>query len=143
METSINNKCKAFTSLEQSKQLAEILPIESADMHYVRKTHDFMGNPVDGEWSHPEYGNPNSKYAKYAVMNFTTYEKLPCWSLSALLQLFPHDDTHGVELNNYCGANDRVWFVRGNYGFTFIRIKDEPIDGLVELIFKLHELEML
>lgn len=32
METSVNNKCKAFTSLEQSRKLANILPIESADM---------------------------------------------------------------------------------------------------------------
>lgn len=30
METSVNNKCKAFTSLEQSRKLAEILPLESA-----------------------------------------------------------------------------------------------------------------
>ena len=32
METSVNNKCRAFTSLEQSRKLAEILPLESADM---------------------------------------------------------------------------------------------------------------
>ena len=106
---------KSFTDIEQSKKLAEILPIESADMCYRLVTYS------------PNCFKPTQK------------SDIPCWSLSALLQLFPHDDTHGVELNNYCGANDRVWFVRGNYGFTFIRIKDEPIDGLVELILELHE----
>ncbi len=35
--TSVNNKCKSFTSLEQSKVLAEILPLESADMYYEKK----------------------------------------------------------------------------------------------------------
>lgn len=34
METRVDNKCKAFTSLEQSRKLAEILPLESADMNY-------------------------------------------------------------------------------------------------------------
>ena len=80
---------KSYTNIEQSKKLAEILPIDSADMHYVRKTRDFMGNSVDGEWSHPKYGNPNSKYANYMVQNFTTYETIPCWSLSALLNILP------------------------------------------------------
>ena len=35
MDTNINNKCKAFTTLKQSKKLMEILPIESADMEYI------------------------------------------------------------------------------------------------------------
>lgn len=58
---------KSFTDIEQAKKLAEILPLESADSHYVRNTHDFMGNPVDGKWSHPKYGNPNSQHAHYVV----------------------------------------------------------------------------
>ena len=78
---------KAFTDIEQSKKLAEILPIESADHHYVRKVTDFMGNPVDGEWSTPKYGSPNSKHANYLVQNFTTYETIPCWSLAALFEV--------------------------------------------------------
>ena len=57
---------KGYTNLEQSKKLAGILPIESADHHYVRKITDFMGKPVDGKWSNPKYGNPNSKHAKTA-----------------------------------------------------------------------------
>ena len=34
MEIRVDNKCKSFTSLKQSKKLAEILPLESADMYY-------------------------------------------------------------------------------------------------------------
>ena len=78
---------KSYTDLEQSKKLAEILPIESADHHYVRKTCDFRGNPVDGKWSIPKYGNPQSSHANYLVQNFTSYEIIPCWSLAALLSV--------------------------------------------------------
>ena len=36
MESNINKRYKSFTSLEQSKKLAEILPIESADLYYYK-----------------------------------------------------------------------------------------------------------
>lgn len=91
---------KSYTDLEQSKKLAEILPIESADMHYVRRTCDFRGNPVDDKWSVPKYGNPNSEHSNYIVQNFTSYEKLSCWSLTALLELMPF---HIIENNQRYG----------------------------------------
>lgn len=46
METSVNNKCKAFTSLEQSRKLAEILPVESADTKYCNQM-EIIGNIHD------------------------------------------------------------------------------------------------
>ena len=82
---------KAYTDIEQSKKLAKILLLESSDHHYVRKVCDFRGNSVDGEWSCPKYGNINSKYANYIVQNFTSYEIIPCWSLTALLELLPNE----------------------------------------------------
>lgn len=127
---------KGYTDIEQSKKLAEILPFESADMCWE----------LDKNCSIEAYNLvPLIRYSTKERKELFEKDKelIPCWSLSALLQLFPHDDTHGVELNNYCGANVRVWFVRGNYGFTFIRIKDEPIDGLVELILELKEKNLL
>ncbi len=135
---------KAYSDIEQSKVLAKILPIESADMHYVRKTHDFMGNPVDGEWSHPEYGNPDSKYAKYAVQNFTTYEKLPCWSLAALLDAMPDriDDSHFLTLDKegkeYCCCYEDI---NGN-SFKH-EFADNAIDACVKMILKLKENNLL
>ena len=87
---------KSYTDIEQSKKLAEILPIESADAHYVRKITDFMGNSVDGKWSYPKYGNPKSNHASYIVQNFSSYEVIPCWSLAALLGVLPK-----YELNNF------------------------------------------
>jgi len=56
---------KSFTDLEQSKKLAEILPIESADCYWE----DNM-TVVFGHGWHPQH--------------------IPCWSLAALLKLIPN-----------------------------------------------------
>ena len=56
---------KSFTDIEQSKKLAEILPVESADMFY-------RDNEIDVKlmWEHNAQKVTN-----------------PCWSLAALLEL--------------------------------------------------------
>lgn len=138
---------KSYTDIEQSKRLAEILPLESADSHYVRNTHDFMGNPIDGKWSHPKYGNPNSKYAHYVVQNFSNYEIIPCWSLAALLKVIPK---HIKDYNVFridIGENDfAVWYDEIGFGVNKdlpdITMK-EPIDASVEMILKLHEQNLI
>lgn len=78
------------TTIEQSKRLLELgLKPETSDMHYVRKTIDAMGNHIDDDFKEPRYGNVNSKYAKYAVMNFGNYETLTAWSLHRLMEMLP------------------------------------------------------
>lgn len=125
---------KAYTDIEQSKKLAEILPIESADHHYVRKVTDFMGNTVDGKWSHPKYGNPNSKYANYIVQNFISYEKLPCWSLSALLDYLSPNFL--IDIKN---INDK-WEL--DCRFKVIK-EEELVDSCYRIILKLKEKKLL
>ena len=122
---------KAYTSLEQSQKLAEILPLESADHHYVRKTCDFRGNPVDGKWSEPKYGNPER--ANYIVQNFTSYEKLPCWSLAALFNILP-SATLDTSDDHYCRFSCQQRCTEWH---------DNPIDACYEMIIKLNELKML
>lgn len=122
---------KICTDIPQSKQLTEILRIESADMHYVRKKYDFMGNPVDSEWSHPKYGSPNSKHANYIVQNFESYEKIPCWSLAALLDVIP--------------SGKALIHDKGNRGYKCICnnidtcFYDNPVDACVEMVELLHK----
>lgn len=124
---------KSYTNLRQSQKLKEILPIESADWHYVRMTHDFKGNPVDRKWSEPKYGNPQSSFAEYVVQNFSSYEKLPCWSLAALLDIYPM--IVGRDMDRYC-----CW---QNCKNLHSRHYDNPIDACYEMILKLKELKML
>lgn len=131
---------KLYTDLEQSKKLAEILPIDSADHHYVRKVTDFMGNPVNGEWSHPKYGNPNSKYANYMVQNFTSYETIPCWSLAGLLDML----NYPTLAHEFCGSEKGKWFLTIEDSEETYRVwENDPMDACYEMILKLHELNLL
>ena len=58
---------KSYTDIEQSKELAKILPVESADMCYS-----------DGELR-----------IGYAPLAKERDDYLPCWSLAALLNILP------------------------------------------------------
>ena len=127
----------SHTDLPQSKKLAEFLPIESADHHYVRKVCDFMGNAIDEEWSFPKYGNINSKYAKYVVQNFTRYEKVPCWSLAALLDVIPFPQLSKDKLG--CGMVGWMVSIYPNDCRYDSCWHDNPIDACVEMIEKLHK----
>ena len=137
---------KAYTDLEQSKKLAEILPIESADHHYVRKTCDFMSNPVDGKWSEPKYGNPNSKYANYMVQNFTSYETIPCWSLAALVDCIK-DKCNYFELvylnSTFDGRANKLENVYRFSTDVYDVYQKESVDACYEMILKLHEEKIL
>ena len=140
---------KSYTDIEQSKKLAEILPIESADGHYVRKLTDFMGNPANGEWSNPKYGNPNSKHANYMVQNFTSYEIIPCWSLAALLNILPQKyyPIKDHETNLILGKPKDKWCVL-YWDATGMQDGEQtlggsPIDACVEMILKLKEKNLI
>ena len=138
---------KSYTDTEQSKRLVDILSLESADSHYVRNTHDFMGNPIDGKWSHPKYGNPNSKYAHYVVQNFSNYEIIPCWSLTVLLKVIPkHIKDYNVFRIDISDNDFAVWYDEIGFGVNSDLpdiTMEEPIDACVEMIIKLHELKLL
>jgi hypothetical protein len=70
---------KAYTDISQSKKLAEILPIESADMFY-------RDNGIDVKlmWEH------NAQKVK-----------TPCWSLSSLMAQMPCLELISSQDNNY------------------------------------------
>ncbi len=137
---------KICTNIKQSQKLIELgIDVNSADTHYVRQKTDFMGNPVDGKWSEPRYGY-NSKYAHYVVQNFSSYEKLPCWSLSALLGILPkryNDNTVYIPLvGKYYGGDKFIcgYFGDGLLDWTF---GETPVDACYKMIVKLNELKLL
>jgi hypothetical protein len=108
---------KSYTNLEQSRKLAEILPIESADMRYDEYTSHIDGTPKVGY--------------KEGIT-----EGIPCWSLAALLGVLPKSliYTPNPTLDGYCCKN--IMHDLETYG-------DNPIDACYELILKLHELKFL
>lgn len=115
---------KAYTDLEQSKKLAEILPVESADLYYWCDIDLRFGG------------------CKAMDLEFDT----PCWSLAALIGVLPSVITReGKRMflalekagayNLYYKSPDRL----GELWET----KEEAIDSCVEMILLLHELKYL
>ena len=106
---------KSFTDLQQSKKLAEILPIESADMCYI---------------AHSELINIHEPFYKKIDK-----DDIPCWGLAALLDILPNyqlqtqDDGIGV----LCSCNGKFNIVTAN----------NPVDACYEMIIKLKESNLL
>lgn len=128
METSIKNKFKAFTSIEQSKTLAEILPIESAD----------------GGWYGTTDANaPNTKF--YLGTKYSKNAVFPAWSLVSLLDIFPKGEYKDIDL--CCGGYEgdkyvSEWFCsyeQQNPPIIEVCHADNPIDACYEMIVKLKE----
>ena len=83
---------KTYTDIEQSKKLAEILPLESADMRYAPfgDTHPWVWN---GE--------------------LLEKDSVPCWSLAALLDVLPSatlDSSSDHYYRLYCMTRYTEWY---------------------------------
>ena len=87
---------KAYTDIEQSKRLAEILPIESADMWY-----SYYGNPK----YNPTIAYEGEQWFLCHIRN-SSHTDIPCWSLSALIELMPERIKIGEELS-FCLASKK------------------------------------
>lgn len=115
---------KSYTDIEQSNELVEILPIESADMW-------FYPYPNDEYWYEvPNIGNADKKY-----------NQLPCWSLAALLNILPNGtDVVKEEADT---ENERYMCTVGINDDIISTFADNPVDACYEMIIKLHELKNL
>ena len=125
---------KSYTDIEQSKKLAEILPLESADMGY------------DG------IEDRDSRIIRYTRIATTmpNMNSIPCWSLAALLNLL-ESEIYGEEGELYqLNINkDGTWwdieYIERYYEAKPIEIKstEELIDACYEMILKLNEQKLL
>lgn len=126
---------KAYTDIEQSKKLAEILPIESADMSWCN-------NSIRGINYTDEFSAYLYTIKEVRELFDTTYngwdkywELIPCWSLAALLAVLP------ISLNTLRGVKWNAMASRD--GETMYVNADNPVDACYELVLKLHELNLL
>ena len=132
---------KSHTDLEQSKVLAKILPIESADMCYKcldEDPYDIVIRPYT-EWKE-EY--------KGLLVNYEV-DVIPCWSLAALLNVLPkkYYPIKDHETNLILGKPKDKWCVL-YWDATGMQdgeqtLEDSPIDACYEMILKLHEQNIL
>ena len=113
---------KAYTDLGQSKKLAEILPLESADMYYP-----YFG---DNKWGE------TARFGE--ALEYSGKKDIPCWSLAALLGVLPkiiNNETLFIE------NSAALWHI--GYRKLFTARVDNPVDACYELILGLYELKML
>ena len=124
---------KSYTDLKQSKKLAGILPLESADMRYGYSAYDRGYDEIP----YPKdflIKNPNYSANEYDA-------ELPCWSLASLFDIIPGCEAcRMVESNKWeiCSWNDSNFEVQAR-----IEDCDNLIDACYEMIVKLHEQNIL
>ena len=118
---------KSYTDINQSKKLAEILPLESADVIW--------------NLTNPDLPNIRAIPYEYSDYNNKYLNIMPAWSLAALFDVLPkfigdygkclYYDVSGY----YCG-----YMIDGDFMITIEETKaDNPVDACVEMIIKLHE----
>jgi len=120
---------KSYTDIEQSRKLAEILPIESADMSWVSNG---LGKP----------------FARTIPIKGDPEELCGCWSLAALRNLLPvgikvNENTYLFESHN---TFDKSWVYRyyNEDDTSYLYCKNiNEVDVCVEIIEKLHKLNLL
>lgn len=124
---------KAYTDIEQSKKLAEILPLESADMYWWYSGRRYYIEAIDD-------GDFNEK------------GDIRAWSLASLLDILPNNENISINLSK---GGFRIstlkhtddWFVdyedESDGLNNCVTSANNPIDACYELILKLHELNLL
>ena len=123
---------KSYTDIEQSKVLAKILPLESADMYYPW----YIEEDGDTIESGHRINTPN-------IGNFITHKVnkmiLPCWSLASLLSVLPLID---LTMPQLIGTPKTLYRCIYNDDLKS-HAYDNPVDACVEMILKLHKHKML
>ena len=117
---------KAYTDITQSKKLAEILPIESADM-----THRWFGKALNVDCYEVSYGRDT-----------INGKDIPCWSLAALINILGSKADH-VNI----GGTGGYWWCRPLFSdipkYTGSTDGDNLVDVCVDMIIKLKEMNLL
>ena len=139
---------KSYTDLEQSKKLAKILPLESADMHYKVNRHDNKSKIFMIPYSELGYYKDDDYH--YSVC---------AWSLAALLGVLQIYTTPTAFSTNISVPS--LIKTKNGYSITYVGdyrimesnnngieapieiVADNSIDTCYEMILKLHELKLL
>ena len=128
---------KAYTDIDQSKKLAEILPIESADMYYFTIIRDY-----------PYSQGKIKTIAKIMDGSFSSDYDTPCWSLAPLRDCLPS----GISIDGilYVFESHNTFDNEWVYEYKFEDISaplysksSNEIDAAVEMIIQLKENKMI
>lgn len=125
---------KAYTDLEQSKKLAEILPSESADLYWK--------NGVSNKYIQCLTPFVINDYRANVEFDYD----VPCWSLAALLNIIPKHIKEYNTLRIDIGEKAfSIWYDEIGCGVN-TELPDitmeSTVDACVQMIIKLNELNL-
>lgn len=125
---------KSYTDINQSRKLAKILPIKSADMYYSK--YDTI--------------HANTLYCSCDNQDFSIREYIPCWSLATLLDLLESEinSEDGTTYQLNIEKDGTLWYIWYSEPYDEtdpieIESTEELIDACYEMILKLNELNLL
>ncbi len=128
---------KSYTDIEQSKKLAEILPMESSDMCYLQEN------------GQAKTISP-SKLSE--ILNVSKPQVIPSWSLVALLEVLPNNKHIETTISRGGWKIEPIEYLSNTWWCEyedseslteFNTSADNPVDACVEMIVKLNELKIL
>ena len=130
---------KAYTDLEQSKTLANILPLESSDMVYLRCDFEDEGKYSILVGSYHEGYTEREDGTIIPVFD----EHFPAWSLTALLNYLKSKNKFPDIKELSDGRFKLTTFIWDGKKSFQVFIANNLVDVCYKLVLKLHECEML
>lgn len=136
---------KSYTDIEQSKKLAEILPVESADEIWERIA--IAGANLDVPEEMEYWHSGDTPYI------LSSKGGIPCWSLAALIEVLPL----GVDIHNISDGHKIYYYVELYTKEIYMKLKrmnkpeiclsteryENLVDACYEMILKLKERNLL
>lgn len=121
---------KSYTDLQQSKKLAEILPLESADMYYRYNEYE--------ERHYPKvFLDYETAEIRQEVLELKRND--PCWSLAALLSVLPKIGAEEPMVRKLYYANEPKERYICEYSLTNMTSEyDNPVDACYEMVIRLN-----
>lgn len=132
---------KAYTDVEQAKQLAKILPIETADMCYMEyATSDDPTLRYEGQ--------PPMVLGDIPITEIDVV-CIPCWSLAVLYAILPYEVKDDGDIYRL-----QLFHLKTKYVVSYPMLTtlwpifaqeegDNPVDACYKMIIKLSELKFL
>ena len=121
---------RSYTTIEQSKALAKILPLESADMCFN------IANMIP-------LMVPYSRLGEYFDISPTPDFLIPCWSLSALLDILPTKLQIVLAINDFQDERKEKYVIGSVEHDKYDCYADNPVNACYELLLKLNEVNLL
>lgn len=123
---------KAYTDLEQSKRLAEFLPLKSADMYY---------EPHDNECSSYSIHCGKFVYIDYHLLLSWQRDKVvPCWSLTALFDALPKTiGSYSKMMGYFDDAYHCDYLDEDGESIGLGTTADNLVDAVYEMVLKLNK----